>query len=161
MGKNAAASEIVNLQKSWQEYVIPKDTADIEEMIEQDLIFFVKSPEGKILATVYRQPLRKDLAVDDPEQILKIGGLSLLREGNNKGALLRLMREVRNYVVEKNVSAVMCTSNDTIARVLKDFGCIELTYEEFSDQHPEMADIFMESETAPITDEKFYLKLKK
>jgi hypothetical protein len=162
---NKISKEIRVLQENCEDYVVPLDIETIEDLLKRNLLYTKKSKEGKIVTTVYRMPLNKDLEDNDPNQINKLGGLAVLdRKFSTLKILKQMMDEIHNEFTEKNMSVVMCSANKAIQKLLNNnFKMIELTSETFNNKFPDFYAHFMDSETKKYfgDSDRIYIQFKK
>lgn len=155
------ADEIRVLQENCKDYVVPLDTETIEDLLGRNLVYFRKSDDGRMLTTIYRMPLNRDLDDTDPNQIYKLGGLAVLdRKLSTLKALNQMMEEVMDEIKKKNISVLMCSGNKVVQQELISdaYKMEEFTPEEFKNKFPDLYALFMDSETKKefSEDERIY-----
>jgi len=162
-------TDITNLiqeqQEQCAEYVTKLSKEQIGELLDNKHYFFIKN-DDKVVASGYRLPLLDN--VDEEEQIYRLGGLSILdfksSSIENKKAIILLLKEIKQYFEEKNSQLIMKTENPVLARVLKDMGAEELTFEKCLEKYPKFLRAYIDKSEKPVEYYKtqtFYIRSKK
>lgn len=160
--KEDIVRQIIELQRSWNQYVAEKPPEFILELYEKNLLRFEADSEGKITAVLYIQPLDESLPPDDPNQVFRVGGLATSSSPGSKRALVRMLHQLKIEVLGKKMNIIGRTDNSVLAEYLKDMGMEELAFEECQKKYPKFLELYLKKSSREdkmeYLDKKFYVK---
>ncbi len=160
--KEEIVSQVIELQKQWNEYVTEQSPDFILKLYEKNLLRFELDGEGKIMVVFYIQPLNESLSEDDPQQVLRIGGLTKSSSEDSKRAVVKILNQLKKEVLQKKWNIIAKTDNDVLSKFLKNMGMEEFTFEECKQKYRNFTDLYLkmsQKREEEYLGKKFYIKV--
>ncbi|MFA6353383.1 MAG: hypothetical protein WCW93_00395 [Candidatus Paceibacterota bacterium] len=163
LSKEDIIKQVIELQKQWGHYVTEQSPEFILELYKKKILRFEVDKEGKIIATLYIQPLAQSISIDDPDQVFRIGGFAISSSLNGKEAAKKILHQLETEVLEKkwNVIGKTDSDNEELIRYLKNNGMEDLTYEECKNKYPRFLDLYLKASKKreeEYYNQKFFVK---
>jgi hypothetical protein len=140
--------QIIQLQKLNPDYVTERSREFIQKLLQNGLAFCVTN-NGDMVATCYQQPLKEEVGFCAPDQIYRLGGLSVDKNRANGKSLLALMNLVMNKVKRNYEAIIMKSDNQSLGRWFSKNGAAEVDFFECREKFPEFLELYLKNAKKP------------
>jgi len=144
--------QIIQLQKLNQGYVTVRSKEFIQKLFENSLAFCI-TDNGDLVATCYQQPLKEEVDFCAPDQVYRLGGLSVNKNRANGKSLLALMNLVMNKVKSNFEVIIMKSVNPSLGKWFSKNGATEVDFFSCRQKFPEYLELYLQNAKKP---EQYY-----
>jgi len=145
----STADRIIEIQKQWPELVTAKSKETMIKLLKSDLVHMAYE-NGKIVAACYIQPLDETLPIEHPDQIFRVGGFSVERNGIvDRRKALAVMKSCEEMIKKLNFKMIVKNGNPVVAGFFKRVGSEEVTFSQCQDKYPRQLEAYVRDSSKP------------